>query len=608
MATETEVLMLRLEANMKRYEAALARAQGQSNKAFGGIEAAAKRMESTLAGVGRGALEIGASLGVAFGAGQLAGGILDTALSFDRINKAMVAATGSSAAARAEMDFVRQTSEFLGLELASTAQQYAFLAAAARGTALEGQKTRDIFKGVATAASTLGLTAADTAGVLNAVQQMISKGVVSAEELRGQMGERLPGAFAAAARAMNMTTQELGKQLELGNITADELLPKLAAELMKTGNAAGAQGLAAELNRLNNAWTEAKIAIADTGVVSALTSVLQGLSAAARDVSFSLDMIAARRRELQRQGNDIQSALQLASWRDAGRTGPRTVGTLEDGFNTDRMRSALTGGRDAALGFLAARAPKSAPAGPAGVSIPRRAGGGGGGGRRRVGGGGGRGVSTRGPAEEFVSVTDRINKAMAQTRESVTADLREMTDNGLDLAIERGRIWSDEQTAGLRKVSDAYSDLGDTVADAFGDVVFRGEKVQDVLKGILQQLAMSGLRGLFSGSGGLSGSLDTIFTDIFGRAGGGPVNAGQPYRVGETGPELFIPRSPGRISKANSGSGGGPVSITVDLRGTTGDKELDRRVRAGALAAVAISDQRRKGALAGEIAQLKARK
>lgn len=256
MATETEALMLRLEANMKKYDDAIAKAHGKTNKAFGAIEARARQMEKTLSGLGRGALAFGASIGVSFGGAALVSDLGNTALQFDRINKALVAATGSSEGAKVEFEFVRQTANALGLELGSTAQQYAFLAAASRGTSLEGQKTRDIFVGVATAASTLGLSAADTAGVLNAVQQMISKGTVSAEELRGQMGERLPGAFAAAARAMGLTTEQLGKQLELGNVTADQLLPKLAAELKKVGNAAGERGLQGELNRLNNAYTE----------------------------------------------------------------------------------------------------------------------------------------------------------------------------------------------------------------------------------------------------------------------------------------------------------------------------------------------------------------
>jgi tape measure domain-containing protein len=586
LATETEVLMLRLEANMKRYESALSRAQGQSNKAFGNIEARAQRMEAALGGVGRGVLSIGAAMGATFGAGQLASGLLDTTLQFDRINKAMTAATGSSAAARVELDFVRKTSEFLGLELASTAQQYAFLAAAARGTALEGQKTRDIFTGVATAASTLGLTAADTAGVLNAVQQMISKGVVSAEELRGQMGERLPGAFAAAARAMGLTTAQLGKQLELGNITADELLPKLAAELMKVGNAAGAQGLSAEINRLNNAWTEAKIAIADTGVVSALTSLLQGLSSAARDVSFSLDMISARRSKLQAEGNDLQSALQLSSLRGMGQTGPRTVARMEDGFLRDRLQSSLSGGRNAVLGFLGARAPKESPVG---TRLPsNRPGGGGGGGGRRVSSGGGR--SIRDTAREASEAAERWSDVNSKIRDDVAETMRDMTSTNLENGQIRLQQFFDAQDLAVEKMKTSYADLGDTMAGAFEEIAFRGGKVQDVLKGILQQLASSALRGLFGGDGGLSGSLDTIFSSIFGRASGGSVNAGQAYRVGETGPELFIPRSPGRVTRGGAG-GGGPMQITVDLRGTSGDKVIDEKVRAGAAAAFGLSQQ-----------------
>lgn len=54
---------------------------------------------------------------------------------------------------------------------------------------------------------------------------------VQSEELRGQIGERIPGAFAIAARAMNVTEAQLNKMLELGQVTADEFLPKFARQL-----------------------------------------------------------------------------------------------------------------------------------------------------------------------------------------------------------------------------------------------------------------------------------------------------------------------------------------------------------------------------------------
>jgi tape measure domain-containing protein len=100
----------------------------------------------------------------------------------------------------------------------------------------------------------------DLKGSLNALSQMISKGTVSAEELRGQLGERLPGAFNLAAKAMGVTTAELGKMLENGEIMAGDLLPKLALELNKTfgdkitGNV---DSLQASTNRLSNTFTTA---------------------------------------------------------------------------------------------------------------------------------------------------------------------------------------------------------------------------------------------------------------------------------------------------------------------------------------------------------------
>lgn len=48
-----------------------------------------------------------------------------------------------------------------------------------------------------------------------------------------------------------------------------------------------------------------------------------------------------------------------------------------------------------------------------------------------------------------------------------------------------------------------------------------------------------------------------------GKAGGGLVNAGQPYVVGEHRPELFVPSVPGRIYP-NAGGGGGGVTVVVN--------------------------------------------
>ena len=130
------------------------------------------------------------------------------------------------------------------------------LAAAAKGTALEGGAARAVFTAVAEASRVMGLTGAETRGALTALEQIISKGTVSAEELRGQLGERLPGAFQIASRAMGVTTAELGAMLQRGEVLADEFLPRFAAELRATfGDAATEAGASAgaAFERLDNA-------------------------------------------------------------------------------------------------------------------------------------------------------------------------------------------------------------------------------------------------------------------------------------------------------------------------------------------------------------------
>lgn len=212
------------------------------------------------------------SLGAAIAGGKA---IIDAALANERLNNTLKVATGSAEAAAREMQFLRQESDKLGLQFATTADQYAKLAAASKGTALEGQATRDIFLGVSKAASVLGLSAAEAGGALTAIQQIISKGKVSAEELRGQLGERLPGAFQIAARAIGVTTAELDDMLVKGNLTAERLLPALATELEKTFGAQAqeaAQGLNAKINRLDNSFTDLKTAIGNTGLLDLLSS------------------------------------------------------------------------------------------------------------------------------------------------------------------------------------------------------------------------------------------------------------------------------------------------------------------------------------------------
>lgn len=231
------------------------------------------------------ALAAGMTVGftaTAFAVGKLATGAVKASMEIDRINAAFVAATGDQVAANAEFNYTVGVARKLGLELQGTAKSYSLLAASTRGTKLEGQATRDIFEATAMASTALKLSVDDTSGILKAFTQMASKGTIQAEELRGQLGDRMPGAFNLMANALDVSTKKLGEMMKKGEVLSDDALPKLAKQMALVYGgpaAAAAENLQAKINDLgtaqllfNNAFDEA------TGISDKWKSVIVGLT------------------------------------------------------------------------------------------------------------------------------------------------------------------------------------------------------------------------------------------------------------------------------------------------------------------------------------------
>lgn len=221
--------------------------------------------------------------------------LFDASAEAQRLRTSLDFATGGSGAK--ELQYVTQLADRLGLQLTTTAQAYSGLAAAARGTSLEGQGARNVFESVTKASAVMGLSAENTSGVLLALQQALSKGTLQAEEIRGQIGERLPGAFQIAARAMGVTTSELGKMLEQGQVLSTDFLPKFARQLeQELGGAAegAAARLDASINRLDNAWERLKRVTGDSGVSSFMQGQFNILTDGFSSVSDSMEMASMR--------------------------------------------------------------------------------------------------------------------------------------------------------------------------------------------------------------------------------------------------------------------------------------------------------------------------
>jgi len=217
---------------------------------------------------------------------------VDANVEAEKFDKAMTLLKGSSTAAASEFEYVKKLANTLGLELFTTADAYVQLSASTRGTAIEGQATRDIFEAVSKAMSTLGKSSSDTQGALLAISQIVSKGTVSMEELRGQLGERLPGAFQIAAKSMGVTTEELDKLVSSGNLTAAEFLPKFAAALRETfGDTTHVDGFTASLNRMQNALSDAYLQLGNAGTFDLLTKGVQLATASVTGIIASFEAL-----------------------------------------------------------------------------------------------------------------------------------------------------------------------------------------------------------------------------------------------------------------------------------------------------------------------------
>lgn len=219
------------------------------------------------------------------GVGLLAREVLRTGLAAASLEARFRTATGSVEAGEAAMSRAAETAERLGLDLVATERGFSGLLAASRGTAIEREASA-IFEGVANAAAALQLPAEQVQGALTAIEQIMSKGKVQAEELRGQLGERIPGAFQIAARAMGVTTAELDEMLQAGELLAEDFLPRLARQLREEFGAAArdaATGATADFNRFRNAFVEAQREFSGSGFLDGITDGMRAITEALRD-------------------------------------------------------------------------------------------------------------------------------------------------------------------------------------------------------------------------------------------------------------------------------------------------------------------------------------
>jgi len=213
----------------------------------------------------------------AIAVGALVRQFIDLNSQLESHQKALSQITGSDAEAAQEMEYLRALSDQLGQSTLDLTGQYVQLSAATQGTALEGRATRDVFEAVVGAMARLGKSSAETERALTAVAQIASKGVVSQEEMRQQLGEALPGAMQALSQATGITVTDLNTMIESGQLLAADVLPALAQGLNEVYGDATAERidtLTASVARFQNALSRAFTETGQGGLAEAFGAII----------------------------------------------------------------------------------------------------------------------------------------------------------------------------------------------------------------------------------------------------------------------------------------------------------------------------------------------
>ena len=197
-----------------------------------------------------------------------------------------------------------------GIAIENMARPYARLKIAAEGTAAGGRRFKEMFEDIAIVAARFSLPQDQIVGLTKALEQMISKGTVQAEEFRQQLGDRLPAAarvglqtFRQVTGNMNATMAQFLKAMEKRQIISDTFVPQMMSNFREMFGLTKEvpQNINAAFGRLSTSWDlfirglDKATGYTRTyiGLLNMLSGGLEGLSGNVEFLATTLQAVAA---------------------------------------------------------------------------------------------------------------------------------------------------------------------------------------------------------------------------------------------------------------------------------------------------------------------------
>lgn len=181
--------------------------------------------------------------------------ITTSIMEFEKFTNTLRTVSSTSGEFQRNLQFLTSEANRVGFSVGEVGNSFARLSLAMKGAGFSGDETRTSFTQLTEAARNFGLSSADTMGVIRALEQSMSKGKFMAEEVRLQLGDRLPIAMAALDKAVTIVDgrqADLNKRFEEGSID----VKRYGLEFIRQINlmSGGAEALARTSNSISAAF------------------------------------------------------------------------------------------------------------------------------------------------------------------------------------------------------------------------------------------------------------------------------------------------------------------------------------------------------------------
>ncbi len=206
----------------------------------------------------------GISTGIA-GVAMLTKDIYDQVKSMEQLDLALETVTGSQKEFSESQAFLLRLSTSYGSNLKKLTESYIQFYASAKDK-ISGRQIENIFESISKSAGMLGLSTEKQEKAFLALNQMMSKGTIQAEELRGQLSEALPNAMGIMTKAvqklnpnMKVTEATIAKMMKNGELMSAEVLPEFARQMeiaYGVESVTKVDTLAASMERMSTKWSE----------------------------------------------------------------------------------------------------------------------------------------------------------------------------------------------------------------------------------------------------------------------------------------------------------------------------------------------------------------